>query len=261
MAFWSKTFIYDGIPSETYKLFIISPNANGVITNVGSTDVSIYSQKVYRNPKPYYFGVEMAPVLTFDLSFASLTPIDAYDQSAIQTWLFGHQYPRKLQVQQCDYEYLYFNCYLTNPEITHVGNFAYSFKCTAVCDAPWAWEFPKTREYGPLAYDEHIIVNNQSDSTYYDFPIVEFTLGTAMSDILVRNERDGSGFNFTGLVQGETIYMDGQRGIIRSSRDLNRFDNFDGRFLRLMRGLNNITIDGAVTSFKLTTQEARRVSG
>lgn len=262
MAFTALSFIFDNIPCETYGLFLISKDGNGVLENMGSSSVELYTQKVYRKPKPYLFGVEQAPVLQFELSFASLEPLSADDQRAIQRWLFGHNQYKKLQIQQCDYYNYYFNCILTDPVITTIGNLPYQFTCTVICDAPWAWEFPRTISIPNNVYDYTYVYNNISDNNDYTYPYITFTTNTTTNTVQVINKRDNnSGFTMRNINTRETITMDGEHGIITSSTGLLRFENFSGNFLRLLPGLNPINILGITTQFKMTVHNARKVSG
>ena len=78
-----------------------------------------------------------------------------------------------------DMESVYFNCILNNPTITTVGNFAYTFKCDVTCDAPWAWEYPKSASYGPFDVEGTFTFNNISDDNYYMLPTFTVTLSSA----------------------------------------------------------------------------------
>lgn len=262
MAFFATSFIFDGIPCETYGLFLISVDGNGVLQNVGNSSVELFTQQVYRKPKPYLFGTQQTPVLQFTLAFASLTPLGAEYQRAIQRWLFGHSQYKKLQIQQCDYMNYYFNCILTDPEITVIGGYPYSFTCTVICDSPWAWEYPETIKINNNIYDFVYTYNNTSDNNDYIYPYVKFTTSSITNTVSVLNLTDNnSGFVMKNINTNETIEMDGEKGIINSSTGLLRFDNFDGVFLRLVPGINKINILGITNLFEITVHNARKISG
>ena len=261
VAFWATSFVFDDVPSETYGLFLISEDGAGVIQNTGSNSVELYTQIVYRNPKPYLFGTQQTPVLTFDLCFASLTPVTAFDQQIIQKWLFGHNTYKKLQIMQCDMYDVYFNCILNNPTITTVGNYAYSFKCEVTYDAPWAWEYPKQEEYGPYVGAGNFLFNNISDDNYYMKPIWTISLSDNTESFQINNITDGSNCSFSGLLPNEIITIDSNRCIITSSTGLLRLGNMTGTLPRFLPGQNNIQIVGDVTSVVINYQNARKVSG
>lgn len=262
MAFWARTFVFDGIPSETYNLFLISEDANGVLENTGSNSVDLFTQEVYRRPVPYFFGTQQTPVLEFSLNFASLKPIDAGIQRKIQKWLFGHSQYKKLQVMQCDMDDVYFNCILSNPKAITVGNFAYMFRCTVTCDAPWAWGNWHTTSFGPIVDSQIIEYENTSDNNFYTFPLIEVVLSNTGASFSITNITDNNSFtSFSSLLQNETITIDSDRSIIKSSTGLRRFSNFKGNMPRLLPGFNKLQIDGDIEKLSITMRDAKKVTG
>lgn len=262
MSFWAKSFVFDGIPSETYDLFLISNGGAGVIENSGSNSVELYTQTVYRNPKPYLFGTQQSNVLTFTLSFASLKPISALKQQVIQKWLFGHNTYKKLQIMQCDMDNVYFNCILNNPTVTTVGNYAYYMTCDVVCDAPWAWEFPKKYSYGPFTVEGSFVHNNTSDNNYYTMPKITVQISDYGNTFQITNITDNnSSCGFTNLSPSEILTIDSERAIIKSSTGLLRVGNMTGTMPRLLPGVNIIKIIGSISNITIEYQNARKVSG
>lgn len=262
MAFWARTFVFDDIPSETFGLFIISEDAAGVIATSGSNSVELFTQEVYRRPKPYFFGTQQTPVLEFSLSFASLTPVDAQKQRQIQKWLFGHSEYKKLQVMQCDMDDVYFNCIMTNPEVTTIGNYAYTFKCDVVCDAPWAWGFPHTTTYGPFITEGTFSYNNTTDNNFYTYPEIVITLSSTGAGITLINTSDNnSTTTFDSLLQDEVLTINSDLSIIKSSTGLRRFSNFGGVMPRLVRGMNEFQVLGDIESISIIMQDAKKVIG
>ena len=261
MAFWATSFIFDGVPSEMFNLFLISEDGSGVLENTGSNSVELYTQTVYRRAKPYLFGTQQTPVLTFTLCFASLKPISAIEQQSIQRWLFGQNKYKKLQIMQCDMYDIYFNCFLNNPRLTTVGNYAYSFKCDVQCDAPWAWEFEKNKNYGPYTGAGTLIFNNLSDDNYYMKPVWTIALDDNTDSFQLNNLTDNSSCSFDNLLPNEVITIDSDRGIIKSSTGLLRVGNMSGTLPRLVPGINEIQVVGDVSNINIKYQNARKVSG
>lgn len=261
MAFWGYTFIFKNIPSETYNLYISSPDG-GMIQTAGSGDVELLTQKVFRNPKPYLLGVQQSPVLSFDVQFTSPDELMVEDIRQIQAWLFGQSEYQKLQVQQFDMSDVYFNCFITSPQIIKVGNVIKGIAGTVICDSPFAWSFPKTatRNYTSLA-DETIVINNTSDNNYYTYPTILATVDTFGGDFSITNNTDnGRVFSFTDLLQDEVLTIDNERSIITSSTGLRRLSNFNKNWFRLVRGVNSLTIFGNVSQLKFTYSPARKLA-
>lgn len=259
MAFWTRSFIYDDVPSETYGLFLISEGGSGVLTNVGSGSVNLYTKEVYRRPQVYLYGVQQTPVLTFNLNFASIKPICADMQAVISKWLFGQPVRKRLQICQDDYQSVYFNCLLTQPEFGMYGNFAYSVRCQVICDSPFAWEYPRTIVKKNIKSQITFDINNWSDINDYVRPITTFTLNSTTS-FHIRNNTLGKTFSMTGLSANEVIKIDNDLGIISSSIGILRYNNSSGDFFSLAPNLNSISIGDDLKKVEITYQNAKRVS-
>lgn len=261
MSFWATSFVFNGVPSEAFGLFLISEDGAGVLQNTGSNSVELYTQTIYRKATPYFFGTQQTPTLSFSLCFASLEPISALEQQVIQKWLFGQNSYKKLQIMQCDMYDVYFNCFLTNPTLTTVGNYAYSFKCDVICDAPWAWEYPKEVNYGPFVGAGNIVFNNISDDNYYMRATWVITLDDNTTSFQINNLTDSSSCTFINLSPNEVITIDSSRSIIKSNTGLLRVGNMSGILPRFVPGQNEIQIVGDISNINITYQNARKVSG
>lgn len=273
MAFYAFNFEYDNIPCEKFGLFLISPDANGVITSTGSGSVELYTQEVYRRPTPYLFGTKQSPVLEFDLSFASFEKIDFYQQTLIQRWLLGQSSYKKLKIAQIGMSNFYFNCLFTEPTFTNVGNFAYTMTVHAICDSPFAWEEPTvwtTTATNSNADGVDLIINNESDLNDYVYPKITVALSndstgefTITNKSLTYANGNYETFAMNGLVSNETITIDCDLGIISTNHNAitNRYKNIvDGStFLRLKPYFNTINIKGDCI-MTISYQNARRVS-
>lgn len=266
MAFFARRFIFNDIPSDTYNLFIISNNSNGVVEAKGSGSVELYTQQIYRRAKPFLYGVQQTPVLEFELSFASYTPICAEKQALISKWLFGQQKYKKLRICQPDYQDVYFNCVLTNPRFNCVGNFAYSVIADVICDSPFAWEEPTSITQENITSQITFNINNTSDLNDYVYPICIFTLSSTSTGFYIKNNslKYANGnietFSMSGLSPNEVITVNSDLGIITSSLGLNRYSLSSGTFFRLKPYINNISIGDDLSEVQITYQNARRVS-
>ena len=157
---------------------------------------------------------------------------------------------------------VYFNCILTSPEITTVGNFAYSFKCKVTCDSPWAWEPSQTFNYTISSSPTTINFDNTSDNNYYTYPIVVFTASSSGGSVTMTNTTDNnSTFTMSNITADELITMNGEYYMLQSSKQLNHVDDLSGNFLRLLPGMNVITVSGNLVSMSITYQPARKVTG
>jgi phage-related protein len=147
-----------------------------------------------------------------------------------------------------------------------VGNLSYVFKAHVVCDAPWAWTFPKTYTF---TYGNNVVVAdytflNDSANSDYIYPQLNFTLNSAGTYFTLVNKTDSNRtFQFTGLNNGETIQVDNDRQIIVSSVPYaHRLSNFIGyKWFRLLPGVNLLSINAAIGTFSITYNLARKIGG
>lgn len=276
MAFYGKTFIFDGVPSETYGLAIYNFDQSVVDSN-GGGDIEIITDQLYRRPVPYLLGVQQKPVLEFDITFGSETPLDATTRSIIGKWLFGRTSYKKLQIVQCDMQDYYYNCFITESKVKYIGNLAYGVNAHVVCDAPWGWESSKTitKTYSGGAVSDTINLMNYSSNTDYTYPIITFTLSNLGNYIYLLNTNDPvvpvRQFGYTSLNALEKIVTDNDKQIITSytlssgsyvASGLLRVANFTKIWFRMVPGMNRIQMaSNGLTSFQITYQFARKVGG
>jgi phage-related protein len=261
MSFWGNTFIFDDIPSETYGLYISSPEG-GMVDTTGSGDVELMTQTVFRRPKPYLLGVQQAPVLSFDVQFTSPWELMAEDIKIIQAWLFGKTDYKKLQIVQYDMQNIYFNCFLTAPRIIRAGNKIQGIAGTVVCDSPFAWAYAKslTKTYAYTA-NETFLFLNESDNSYYEYPAISATVSVYGGGFSVKNITDSNRtFTFTGLSANEVLSVDNEHCIISSSTGLLRLTNFNQNWFRLVYGVNQLQITGNVASITFTYTPAVKMA-
>lgn len=265
MSFQGMNFIYDGTPSEVYGL-VITKMGDGEEGVSGGSSTEPVTDKTFRSPVFQCFGVEQKKPLSFDIEFFSQREIDRFDLSAILLWLCGHNTYKELQICQNDLRNFYYRCLLLDPEVLYYDNKARGIRCKAECDAPWAWEYPRTESY---AFPANVGVKNNSihflnlSNDHNDtMPIVKFKLSPNQTDFhIINHTYNGLDFGWKDLQGGETIECDCQTGIITSSTGMRRLKNFNKKFLRLVAGMNELECIGYVDSLDITYTPVRRVGG
>lgn len=260
MSFYAKSFVFDGIPSQTYNIFITNMEGGENLTS-GSNSVSLKTQFIFRRSVPYFYGSTSDGVLSFSCSITSPDEILADEARAIQRWLFGHQEYKKLQIVQNDSEMFYYNCFLTEPEILRVGNKIHGFSFTVVCDAPWAWAYEKTltKTYAIELASESYVFQNTSDNNDYVYPDFVITINGFGGDFSLINDSDsGREFLIEDMSAGEVLTVDNSRGILTSDTGLRRLSSFNKKWFRLVPGRNNLVLLGNITSLDMTYQNARK---
>jgi len=273
MAFSAKTFIFQDTPSEFLNLYLggaesVSIAKSGEVSTAGGSDVTLLTQKIYRRPIPLFYGAEQTPVLSFPLSMYSpsddgITP-ESY--SEIATWLFGQMNYGKLRICQNDMQDIYFNCFLTAPQIIRVGNIIRMVDTTVVCDSPWAWKEPRTYSY---SYDTNVetisdtqSINNESANNFYTFPTnLVITANIFGGSVDIMNTQDANREFILTLLPNEIVTINCDLQIISSNLVTYPLAGFNKNFLRLIQGVNDLTINGNVKSISITYPVATKISG
>jgi len=265
MAFYATNFIFDDIPSEFYNLRLGVFNSAGEDISAGSDDVNLLTQKLYRRPIPLFWGAEQTPVLTFPLSVYSTSEITAQNYSDIAGWLFGQQNYKELRVCQNDMADVYFNCFLTAPQIVREGNIIRGFTTTAICDSPWGWKESKhyTYTYNTNYYTtDNIAFLNESANSFYTFPTeVKITANLYGGSVTITNTSDGSRQSVLTVLPNEVITINSDLQTISSDLITYPLYNFNLNFPRFIRGTNNLVITGNIYQLEITTPVAVKISG
>ena len=265
MSFFGKSFVFADVASEYYDLRVFDFGSGGKTDSSSGGNVKVIEKKIYRRPKPYFYGTSYDEVLSFPLIFGSYNEIDGMKRDRIHRWLFGQLAYAKLQIVQDDIVPFYYNCMLLNPEATYVSNLNYAYKCDVVCDAPWAWDFEKTKTEtwpGNDPVDDSFTFYNNSGNNDYLYPVTVLTLNAIGEDVTITNQSDDNrAFAFTGLSNSEAVTIDNDRQIITSSTGLRRLSKFNLKWFRFIPGNNTIHVSGGVSSFAMTYQFARKIGG
>ena len=267
MAFYGRSFIYDGVPSELYGLYIMDINADSINSSMGSSSMEIIEQKIYRKPTPYFYGAFPSPKLQFDFSAYSEKELDAETFEKIQKWLFSSRTYKKFQIDQFDFQNVYFNCFFNEPTIERVGNLIFGFSTKVICDSPYALRHPETTTYSyttSVVDSTETYYNQSDDAGDYLYPTsLIITMNNTDGDVYITNLDDNNRVvSFTNILPNEVLTISPQYQTIQSSTGLKRLANSNKKFLRLVPGRNRLRIQGNVESIQMTNQFiAKKIGG
>lgn len=267
MAFWGRSFLYDGQPSERFGLYIQNIDANAVNQSMGNASMEIQETKIWRKATPYFYGATPSPKLSFSFSATSNNEIDASTFELIQKWLFSSRTYKPLQIDQFDLQDVYFNAILQEPEILRVGNLIHGFSCTVECDSPYAYKFPQTTNYsyGASVVDAtETYYNLSDDSGNYLYPTsLIVTMNNENGGFSITNLDDNDRIvSFSDLVGNEILTISSIYQTISSSTGLRRLSHSNKKFLRLVPNRNRLRIQGNVASIQMVnTWIAKKISG
>lgn len=255
--FKAVDFQYDGKSSTDFFLKIVNFSGGSDKTDSIGFPIEIEDEKIKRIDKPFFYGVEITPKLSFKLQIAYLPPdnqqelITRQTMGTITKWLCQTTY-RELKVIDIDYSNMIYNCMIMNPRQIEIGNVPYGLEFDVICDRPYAiyrQTITKT-----ITGASSFIIKNIGFGNRNILPEVEFTLTGAGTDISIVNNSDGGRtFTFTGLSAGETVYVNNQREEIKSSTNLNRNTNFNFNWFRIVPAYNNqINVNGScIVTFRI----------
>lgn len=262
MSFFGTRFTIDGQISSKYKLFIGNIGEMSVTDVSAGSNVSLITDTVYRNPKPYFYGITQNEVLTFEMTVLSKDALTGNERNQIGMLLFGNTNYKKLKIVECDISTVHFNCIFTNPQAKYVGNFCYGYTFTVICDAPWAWGNNKIYNYQIANNMASINIRNDSADPYYTFPVLTLKMKDAGGTVTITNKTDNNRETIiTGLQGFEEITIDNARQIITSSTGLNRSGNFNKVFLRLLPKVNELSLTGYIDTLKIEYPVAVKIGG
>jgi phage-related protein len=264
-SIYTLDFEYDDIPSQSYNVQIVNFGDGGLFSGIGSPDVTLHTQKVYRQDKEYFLGRSIDTPLQFPLTFASENVISGMDRSLIAKWLFGRSTYKKLKIIQDDLNGAWFNCIFINPEPYYVGNVNRGFKTIARCDSSFAYSPLKTETRtftGNNVVQYDFVIYNGSDNDDYLRPNISFALNTVGSSFSITNaDDDDYEFLFTGLQPSETITINAELETIVSSTGLLRLANFNKHWLRLKPGANHLHVESGIGTFTISYYERVAIGG
>ena len=270
MAFNALTFIWNGIPSEFYNIYLGYPDSgssgSGESTTDGSSNSTLLTQKIYRRTLQLLYGVEQATVLSFPLSMYIPNPgLDEQEFGKVSTWLFGQMQYGILRICQNDLQDVFFRCFLIGQKVIRLGNFITGIECTVTCDSPFAWKAPVTNNYSwTNAYNISEIINfyNDTENNYYTYPTkLIITANSFGGDIIITNATDNNRQFILTTSPNEIVTMDCYNQLISSNVTSLPLANFNNLWLRLLKGLNVLTISGNPLSVSMTTERAITMGG
>lgn len=234
-------FIFDGIDSKDMGLSIVQIGSGFYETPfIGGQEVD----EVQIGHKNYFFGTKKK-CLEFELTFSLLDEeFTSQRRFEIAKWLVSDEYKPFKTYDDLSKTY---NIISTGASdlMTGGGNKGY-FTMKFKTDAPWAWsdEEESVFDLSAITVPTKISVENKSNVLKYYEPEMEFTLVGSTGVSFKNASNGGETLGFTGLQNGETVYVDNDKGDIVSNTGLYRLSNCNRKWLRLVQGLNEIEVTG-----------------
>lgn len=255
--FVGNYFKFDGILSSQYDLMILNVETK-------ATNLALDGERKYINTNLqmgttfHTLGRKITDPFQFDIEIYTQNGLNMTQQREVQKWLFDRIQYHKLEILSPDYDGIYYNCKLIKPTLNNYQGMM-GYKCTVVCDSPWAWEYEKTVQYNISSSPFITSFHNISDDEDIMRPKLTFTCGNTGGNVLITNiTYNNALIEFTGLSGNETITID-KYGQMSSSTSNSRYGNWNGNRLYLLQGDNQLKITGDVVNVAITYQNARRI--
>jgi phage-related protein len=239
----STGFIFDGIESSSMGIVQVT-SSNGLFEDSFMTSRKIVETKVRGNDKPYFQGIETSP-LSFTLSFAFLDTFNEEQIGEIKRW-FSQPYYKPFIFSE-NIGKVYYAMYEGDPKLLHNGlSQGYVEGITMRCKDPYVYS-PVTEDLFEFSSNtingtEFTFMNMGDLDIYPEIYIETFENG----DFSILNQSNsGQEMKFTGLVSGETIYIDNENEYIHTDlSNTYRYENHNDVFLSLTRGANYLKVYG-----------------
>lgn len=255
MSFWGHSFTFNGIPCEDYDLMLYNIGNNTHSAGKFASGMTIVEDKPASAWKPIFYGAKWDKKLEFDIVFG-VNParadahkyLDRYELEAIAMWLTGHSQYMWLEIEQEDMEYVRYRCIISELEMIEYGNMPWALKAHVTCDSPYAYLYPQTYRF-TVSGSQNVTLYNESGHNGYYSPTLLISFNDASGSVSINNQTDnGRTFTLTNVPRSEgTIRVDNDTKVITSESGSNIYNYFNFQFLRLLRGVNELTITGNCT--------------
>lgn len=251
--FVGTSFSYNGKSGDDMYGLKVVRTSSGLIQQTFGLSRKTLTDKIKNRSKVYTYGVEQ-DVLSFEVEFAKEGDWTYQQRIEVARWLL--QKEKYLTFVSDDYP-LEFDCMATDQAEFYTngkkGCMKVKFECNSSC------------AYSPTAINTYNLTSNTPTGTIiemynksnvgdmYFWPEIQFKLsGTDTGFSFTNLNDDNRVFAFTGLSTNEEIYVNNETEKIYSATSNTRLSNLtDGKFFRLVYGLNRIKVIGTGT---LTTR-------
>lgn len=271
---YASHFEYDGIMSRKYNLVI----ANVETGRFRKLSGDIHSNTIYnRNSKRLHLiGTDYSDShLTFDVDIITdhELGIEFNMRREIEKWLFNRNKFCRLYFDIADDPFgemfesvhgeekrTYFNCRFINAEKLEYNGGIVGYKATIETDSPFLWQDTTSKTFAPTSDDRDRFIELRTDFDIdgFIYPTVRFSTGYEGGDITIINNTDSTSrqTKFVNLPANATVVMRGDINMISDGF----YDNLSERnFVRVMDGLNEISVIGDVTSITFEWENRRRL--
>jgi phage-related protein len=239
----STDFYYNGVSSESMGLSLIRLNS-GIfpVPYVPARDIieefptMAKAPYVFKSKQQQYTINAVFSTLTNDMTPAKL--------KTLATWLFQEDYKEFYTEDEPDKIFYLFATnqvdFMTNG--ANEGYFEVQFKSKF----PYALTTSATPT-STITGSGTIVIDNLSNAFQYYYPEIEITVNSGTSVSFTNTSDSNRVTSFSGLTTAEVLYVNNEKKQLVSSTANYRYDGFNKNWLRLVQGVNTISVTGNAT--------------
>ena len=154
----------------------------------------------------------------------------------------------------------FFKCKFLNPEKITNDCGTIGYRCVMECDCGWMHQeaITKTYTFSSSGADasNSITVTVDTDTNEYTYPLLSVNIGSTGGDIMIVNQTDDGArlTEFVDISPNISLTIDGRINYV-SGQNYTKFRNQN--FVRLLDGINNLTVSGDVSSITVEWSNER----
>lgn len=232
---------------ETFGILVVS-SGSGWRTSPTGINQEVVEESVSFGDIPIFQGVNRTP-LQFSLRFSKEGEWDIDLRRKFCDLIFRKEY---YEMYSEDYPYIYYNVIPVGEAQRQVMTVDQSsiFEITFKCDAPYGWSRDGLDHFvinSPNEYTK-IYLENRSNVCEYVYPSIEIFNKDEDAEFSIRNMSDNNrGFTISNLEADEKVSINNEFSVVETSvPNINRYNNFEGKWFRLRKGRNLVEVKGNV---------------
>lgn len=232
-------FHYDGIGSKEMGLLNVQMDS-GLFEEHFAPSRSIKTMSIRGRDEHYFQSIEYDP-LSLPLTFYIEEKLSEEQAHQLNRW-FHKKYYKPFYFDDFP-DRIYYLMYQGNPRIFHSGMNGY-FDIEMVSNSPYSYSPTYTtfmEDFTGSSTHEYRFENNGDIEIKPEIWIDKVGSGS----IRILNTNNGSDFKIDNLVDGETIYIDGENEEIETDlSNTYRYEDHNDNFLEFDYGVNRLHIEG-----------------
>jgi len=236
----------NGVQLSDLNIYVVRLDS-GMITVPFLPSLEIQEEYSINNDIPYYFGSKKNP-LELEVTFTKL--------EGIWTWNARREFANLLTPDNDDYMEFYYQeddepvkiyyvKYIDGIDITTNGNRQGYLTVRFRCDSPYSYSqtYSLLNDLSTIAVPTIISITNSGDARCYPELWIE---KVGNGNISIKNLTNaGTICTITSLLDEEIVYINNEDGTIESSlSNTYRYDNHNGIYIELVKGINNLEVTG-----------------